>query len=219
MTVAGNATWASVPKLTQDQNEPSLGSAAQAGPAVGSEHPRDVRDSLHRAVARHSKSPVIRGSLRPAAVALWRNRDTLASVVPIRPKCWRVDVQFRQDPLYVEQPDSAHRPGDQGGAAGWPSEACGTGPPPWARRVGGRSRSQRRRAADPPRLNLRSLRERAQAGPGRSRSPRDCLQPPLSASRPDPTGRSTLALNDLRAERVPEMDPGAPRPECKPGER
>src|SRR3989449_8315433 len=50
--------------------------------------------------------------------------------------------------------------------------------------------------------NLRSLRERAQAGPERSRSPRGCLQPPLSASRPDPTQRSTLALKDLRAERV-----------------
>jgi hypothetical protein len=50
--------------------------------------------------------------------------------------------------------------------------------------------------------NLRSLRERAQAGPERPRSPRGCLQPPLSASRPDPTQRSTLALKDLRAESV-----------------
>src|SRR5437899_11093002 len=89
-----------------------------------------------------------------------------------------------------------------GGAAGCADKVAGLPRHPGRVASGGEAEAN---VAWPPTRragNLRSLRERAQAGPKRPRSPRGCLQPPLSASRPDPTQRSTLALIDLRAERV-----------------
>jgi len=76
---------------------------------------------------------------------------------------------------------------DQGGAAGCADEVAGLPRRPGRVASGGEAEAN---VAWPPTRrarNLRSLRERAQAGPERPRSPRGCLQPPLSASRPDPT--------------------------------
>jgi hypothetical protein len=74
-----------------------------------------------------------------------------------------------------------------GGAAGCADEVAGL--PRCPGRVASGGEAEANVAWPPTRRarNLRSLRERAQAGPERSRSPRGCLQPPLSASRPDPT--------------------------------
>jgi len=83
-------------------------------------------------------------------------------------------------------PDAVHRPWDQEGAAGSAGEAGGLPRHPGRVASGGEAEAN---VAWPPTRrgrNLRSLREPAQAGPERPRSPRGCLQPPLFASRPDP---------------------------------
>jgi hypothetical protein len=72
------------------------------------------------------------------------------------------------------------------GAAGCAGEAAGLPRHPGRVASGGEAEADVARPPTRRCRNLRSLRERAQAGPERPRSPRGCLQPPLSASRPDP---------------------------------
>jgi len=137
----------------------------------------------HRSLFARARAAVLRlQANRPPSPPSLRQGGQLGSSVALPTES---DVRIMSRAASLAGPQRCTGVGS-GGAAGCADEVAGLTRRPGRVASGGETEAN---VAWPPTRrtrNLRSLRERAQAGPERSRSPRGCLQPPLSASRPDP---------------------------------